>query len=127
MLLALLLAPTGWFLQLTVNAALASQACFPKDVPLGAPRWPGLLPVLAGVEVSALALAVVGGWLAWRNWRRTRAGGPDGARARRESGGGRSCFLALAGLLTSGLFLVAVLVAIAMLAIGPLCGNLPAP
>ncbi|MFC5499709.1 hypothetical protein ACFPOE_19355 [Caenimonas terrae] len=122
-LLGLLLAPLAWFLQLSLNVALASQACFPKDMPLDAPVMRGLLPLAAGAEVAALVLAAVGGWLAWRNWQRTSGERPGPVHHLIESGDGRTRFLALSGMMTSGLFLLAVLFDAVALSAAPVCGG----
>jgi hypothetical protein len=122
-LLGLVLAPLAWFLQLTVNAGLASQACFPKDVPLSDPTLEGLLRLVALAAMGALVLAVAGGWLAWRNWRRTAGERPGPVHHLIESGDGRTRFLALAGVMASGLFAVAIVLAILAVIAGPLCGG----
>ena len=117
------LGPLGWFVQLSLNVALASAACYPKDVPLPQPAWSGLSPVLWGVELLALALCALGGWFAWRNWRNSSGERPGTAHVLLGSGDGRTRFLAMAGMLTSALFLLAVGFAVISTAAGPACGG----
>jgi hypothetical protein len=117
------LGPLAWFVQLSLNVALASAACYPKDIPLPLPAWSGLAPVLWLAELVALVLCVLGGWLAWRNWRRSTGERPAAGHAPSGNGDGRTCFLALAGMLTSALFLLAIGFAVISTAIGPGCGG----
>jgi hypothetical protein len=84
-----LLPPTGWFLHLTASFTLATQLCD------GRHYWS-----LHAVLVVALAMAVAGGVLSWRNWRGTGSAFDD------DRGGtiGRSNFLAIAGLASASFF-----------------------
>lgn len=92
----LLAAPAAWFLHLTVNYSLVRYACA-----TGAP-W-----ILHLVTLAALALAGTGGWVAWRNWRRT------GRPAETTGGGveGRSRFMAVGGVAASAFFALVILAA----------------
>jgi hypothetical protein len=71
---ALLAAPIAWFVQLCVDYGLTSQACFPREQPLGpglkiSPQvWPGSLALIIGALVIALAASAAAFWM----WRRTR-------------------------------------------------------
>jgi hypothetical protein len=114
-------APLAWNLQLLVNVPIASHGCYPHDVPLDAPIWGNLGAVNAGVEVVALLVCVVAGLVAWRNWRRTRDEKPGTAHHLIEGGDGRTRFMAMVGLLVSGLFIIAVGFAAANLVVVPAC------
>jgi hypothetical protein len=87
--LGALLPPAGWLLHLSASFTLATQLCD------GRHHW-----LLHAVLVVALALAVTGGVLAWRNWRGTGSTFDD------DRGGviGRSNFLAIAGLASAAFF-----------------------
>jgi hypothetical protein len=88
-----LLAPLAFLLNLQVTYALAAMACDHAT------------PWLHTSSLLMLLLALGGGWLAWRDWRRTGGGQPG-------DGGGavpRSRFLAVLGLMTSALFALIIL------------------
>ena len=107
----LVLPPAVWFLQLTIDNVLTSQACYPGDVPLQQPRL-HVLPWVIGCDVVVLVVAVIGGFIGWRNWQRTAEEKPGGSHHLLESGDGRTRFMAMAGVLTSGIVLVASLYAL---------------
>jgi hypothetical protein len=90
-----LLGPAAVLATLQVSYMLADRACPTGDM------LPVHLTSLAGVLVALLGGAI--GWREWRRWA-ARHAGEDGGRA------GRSLFLSLLGLLTSG---VAALVIVA--------------
>lgn len=103
----LVLAPAAWFLQLTIDTPLLSQACYPRDEPLGGPL-PTLSAVVLAVDLAALVAAVVGFVIAWRTWHHTRQEKPGRGQHLMASGEGRSRFMAMAGMLTSALVGIAV-------------------
>ncbi len=116
-------APLAWVMQLTVNSVLAGNACYPHDVPLAQPAWPDLLWLSGAVEVVALLVCVAAGATAWRNWRRSSAEVPGGARELVASGDGRTRFMAMVGMLCSGLFLVATTIAFGFMGTVPPCAG----
>ena len=120
---ALLGAPLAWNLQLLVNATIASHGCYPHDVPLAMPLWHHLGTVSACVEAVALAICIAAGVAGWRNWSRTRDEKQGGLHHVIESGDGRTRFMALAGMMTSALFLLATAFATLNLAATPQCGG----
>ncbi len=68
--------------------------------------WPGCSgrPPMAAASVVAIAIAGACGWLAFQSWRRTRAEAPGGRAQAVDIGEGRARFLAVLGMLSSGLF-----------------------
>jgi hypothetical protein len=120
---ALLAAPHAWSLQLLVNSALTGYACYPHDAPLDAPMWDGVRPILYLVEAAAVALCLAGGWIAWRNWRRTRDEKPGSGKRLVERGDGRTRFMAMAAMMISALFLVAIVFSSVHLFVLPGCGR----
>jgi hypothetical protein len=118
---ALLGAPTAWALQLTLGYGLAAHACFPGDLPLAAPVWTPVEPVLAAISAAAFLLGLAAGWTALRNWRKVRHERPGSHRHLLEAGEGRTRFLAMWGLLTSLMFLLALLFTAFNLLLIPLC------
>lgn len=115
--------PLAWGTQLVVGASLAGHSCYPHDVPLAHPLWPGVVSVALAVEAVALALCLLAGWAAWRNWRRSRAERPGSGHHLVESGDGRTRFIAMVGMMTSGLFAVATAFAALNLVAVPPCGG----
>jgi hypothetical protein len=71
------------------------------------PIWGNARGVALTVELIAVAICVVAGLVAWRNWRRTRAEKEGSGYHLIESGDGRSRFMAMVGMICSGLFLLA--------------------
>jgi hypothetical protein len=89
-----LLPPLGWFVYLLVNYMLVPRACATGTT----------LPLYVATVVAML-LAVGAGVVAWRIWQKVEPEWPD------EAGGviPRSRFLAVLGLLSSGLFFLVIL------------------
>lgn len=116
-------APVAWSLQEIVNVGLASYACYPHDIPLAQPLWSHLTATTYIVEAIALLIGVAAGATAWRNWRRTRTEKDGNAARLLGSGDGRTRFMAMVGMLTSGLFLVAIVVATLYIGGVPPCGG----
>ncbi len=100
-------APLAWVLQLVVNVSLSSYACYPHDVPLATPLWTHMLGIAMTVEAVALLICIAAGLVSWRNWRRSRGEKPGDAHELIGGGNGRSRFVAMTGMLVSGLFLIA--------------------
>jgi hypothetical protein len=88
-----LFAPLGWILHLSVSYGMATLVC------------PGSRWLLGAATVGSLALALTGGWIAWRTWREIGTG--------QETDGsviGRSRFMAVSGLALTAMFVTAILV-----------------
>lgn len=70
--------PIAWSVQLLINYALASHACFPHDVPSThvLPGWHWVWPVVLVLNLIALAVALAAGFLSLRTWRATPGTGP---------------------------------------------------
>ncbi|MEO8126069.1 MAG: hypothetical protein ABJF23_12225 [Bryobacteraceae bacterium] len=116
-------APLAWALQLLSSTALAGRDCFPHQNPLAEPFFPGLWPVLLAISCTGITLAVAGGGVAWRNWRKTRDELPGSAHHLLDGGEGRTRFMGLSGMIASALFLIALIFGTAALFMVPLCGG----
>lgn len=114
-------APFAWNAQLLLSTALSGHACYPRDVPLALPIWNGAWGILLAIGLAALALAVTGGLVSWRNWRRTQDEAGGSAHHLLDVGEGRTRFLAMFGLLTSFLFALGIVFATAGVLLVPLC------
>lgn len=115
----LLGAPLAWNIALLAGTATSGYQCFPRHKPLALPLWAGTRGALLTMCVVALALGVAAALVAWRNWRRTR----DEKSGPAHAGEGRTRFMALCGLLVSGLFLIALLFTLAAIVLVPLCNG----
>ena len=108
-------APVAWSLQQLVNAPLFAHGCYPKDVPISSPIWTNAGSVALAVELIAIVVSVAAMLLAWRNWGRTRAEKEGSGHHLIEAGDGRTRFMAMVGLICSGLFLLATIFATGLL------------
>lgn len=124
-------APAAWTVQVLVNLALASHACFPRLFPLAAPVTGGLRGIVVGVSLVAIAVSAAAAVVAWGTWRRTRDEHQQGSgRAREHSSGaalletgeGRTRFMALAGVLTGVTFLLVTILNTAAIFLVSPCG-----
>lgn len=115
-------APAAWSIQLLVNYPLAAHSCYPRNVPLSAPTFGGLWTALIAVNVLMLLATVAAGAAAAIIWRQARDR-PSGTHAPLESDAGRVRFMGYAGMLVSGLFLLAVLMSALPLFIVPVCSH----
>lgn len=103
----LLLAPLAWLAQLTIETPLLSQACYPRDEPHQGPL-PGLLHLVSLVDALTLVVVIAGFVVAWLSWRRTAGERPGDGHRLMSSGDGRSRFMAMMGMLGSGIVAMAV-------------------
>lgn len=116
-------APAAWSIQLLVNYPLAAHSCYPKGVPLNEPTFGGLWTALIAVNLLMMLTTLAAGAAAiviWRNARDRSSGSHDPVL---ESGVERVRYMAYAGMLVSGLFLLAVLMSALPLFIVPVCGH----
>ncbi len=104
--------PAGWITQLVVNYGIASHACYPRTEPwliAPPPGWSGESAWLAALNLTSLCVAVAGGLVSWRIWRRTRNEKAGDAESAMEIGEGRTRFIASCGILTATTFSIAIL------------------
>ncbi len=119
----LLGAPLAWCLQEFVNVSLAGHACYPHDVPLATPLWPQLSAISVSVEAVAVVIGIAAGLVAFANWQKSRHERPGDAHQLLGNGDGRTRFIAMAGILTSLLFLIGIALAALNLVGVPPCGG----
>ena len=113
--------PAAWSTQLLVNYPLAAHFCYPRDVPLSEPTFSGLWTVLIAVNVLMLLVTLGAGATAISTWRAERDRTKGSHDPVLESGPGLVRFLAYAGVLVSGLFLIAIILSAMPLFIVPVC------
>jgi len=123
--------PAAWSVQALVNTSLTAHSCYPRLTPLSSPTTGGLRGIAFAVSLLALAVCVAAAAVSWRTWWRTREEHQQGTgRGRQhepsaallETGEGRTRFMALAGVLTSVLFLVVSAINTASLFLVSPCG-----
>ncbi len=105
----MVLAPLAWALEVLVGYSLAAHACYPTDVALATPTWSGLRTIVDGVSLALWLLLCAGGAIAWSNWKATRPQSNVDPHTIMQSGDGRPRFMALCGVIVSGLFAVVLL------------------
>ena len=122
MLLILGGAPLAWSVQIIAGYATAAYACFPKRAPLSQPVFASLHAGLAVLSAAAIAVSLVCLVLAWRSWRATRAEMPGDHQHLLDVGEGRTRFMALSAVISSVLFLFALLLTTSVLMLVQPCG-----
>lgn len=118
----IVIAPLAWSLQLLVGYGLAAHACYPADLALESPLWANLRTIVGAISAALWLVLGAGCAIAWRNWKATRAHSDAGAHQIIQSGGGRPRFMALCGVMVSGLFAVVLLFTSVGILWVPSCG-----
>lgn len=108
LLTALVLAPSVWAVQILCSYGLASMSCFPRYTPLQGTQVPGITVIVEIGSFVALALAGVAIWAAVTAWRRTHREHGGGGEEALDAGEGRTRFVALCGIIVTGLFTAAI-------------------
>jgi hypothetical protein len=116
-------APLAWDAQILFSSALSGFECYPHAAPLAAPLWGGSRALMLAVSLSGVVISSVAGLISWRSWWRTKEERPGSLHHLLELGEGRTRFMAMAGMLTSGLFLIALAFGISVLCLVPPCGG----
>ncbi len=102
--------PVAWTLQLLIDYPLVAHACFPDAAPRIAPTIESLQLQILVTSAIALAVAALALFIAVRSWR-TLGGVLEDARTDCTDAApplGRARFMALAGILASGITIVGI-------------------
>jgi len=121
-LVALFGAPTTWMVQLLLSEPLVAHACYPYQTPLAAPLWDGLALLLSSLSLVCLVFALLSGFVAWTSWRQVASQASSGGNPV-EMTAGRRRFLAKLGVMSSLIFIVAVIFNICAVLLTPLCSS----
>lgn len=113
--------PAAWSLQLLINYTVTAHFCYPKDLPLAAPTYGGMWTIAVVVNGLMLSFTLAAGAVAIVSWRTARDEMVGRHNALLEDGTGRTRFMAYAGMLVSGLFLLALIMSAMPLFIVPAC------
>jgi len=118
----MVVAPLAWALEMLVGYTLAAHACYPADTALAAPTWTNLRAIVEGVSIALWLLLFVGVAIAWSNWKATRLQPGVDPRRMGQPGDGRPRFMALCGVIVSGLFAIVLLFTSVGILWVPTCG-----
>jgi ABC-type multidrug transport system permease subunit len=102
-------APVAWLAQFSLSEPLAAHACYPHQAPLSAPVWEGLPAILAAISIACLAAALLSGFVAWTAWRQYEHKLPGEEGSVNAADRSRDRFLVKLSVMSSFIFLVAIL------------------
>lgn len=114
-------APLAWVAHLLVNYAIAGQECVASAGEASMALASGRVTTMLLIDLAAVLLAGVAGYIAVERWRDTQSETGGGGHHLLHRGEGRTRFLAMCGILTSALFGVAVLIDAIGTVLGPPC------
>ncbi len=120
--------PLVWSINEVADAALVSHNCYPAEFPLAAPLFGALIGLVAAVSIAAVLVAVMALVTALRSWKavREQPNNDAGGSLAGPPPGGRSRFMARAGIAVSVLFLGGiVLQTVALAMVRPCAGLAP--
>ena len=104
----LALPSSAWTLQLIFAYGLSSNACPLTPNSTETSGGGGEATVLIALQLVCLVAAVASGVMSLRHWRRVRGEKQDSEHSHLTLGEGRTRFLAMAGMLSAGIFAVAI-------------------
>ncbi|HEX7964158.1 MAG TPA: hypothetical protein VF651_00455 [Gammaproteobacteria bacterium] len=121
LLFGIFAAPFAWTLQLMVGSAVAGHACFPGDRPLDTSMWADPRGILLVTDAAGILLAAVALLVSAAAWARVHKEREGSSHRLLDIGEGRTRFMAMAGILSSSLFLLALLSASTQVFVFRLC------
>ena len=124
LLAGLAVPPVAWALEMLMSYGISSNACPLTRMPDPKPGFSGEAIVLIVLQLACLVATTASGLMSWRHWQRVRSEKTDSEHSHMTIGDGRSRFMALAGMLTAGMFAVAILFNVLEPMILPLCWSL---
>ncbi|MGZ4981053.1 MAG: hypothetical protein ACXV8P_03320 [Methylobacter sp.] len=115
--LGLLGAPSAWVAQILLSEPIAAYACYPYRNPLPAPIWAGLPVMLTTISAACFVVALLSGFAAWVSWRQFSKG------RFAIAGEDRNRFLAKLSVVSSFIFIVAIIFNICAALLVPPCSS----
>ena len=115
-------AAVAWSIQELAGYAVIAHACYPSWEPRFIPNASGVWTVTLVVSALMLLLGVGAGLTAYRSWRRTSQEHPDSGAQHLEVGEGRARFMAVSGVIVSGILLLNLIMNALVLFLVPPCG-----
>lgn len=124
-LVALFGAPAAWISQMLLCESLTSYACYPYRTPLPAPLWADLPVILAIICIVSLTFGLISGYAAWNTWQQANRQSVENNSSGQafKVDGGQSKFLATLGVMSSSVFIVAILFTSSAVLLVSLCGE----
>jgi len=116
-------APAAWIAQFSLSEPLAAHACYPYQEPLSAPIWEGFPVILAAISITCFAAALLSGFVAWTLWLQSERGLVGEGGSVIEAREGRIRFLGKLSLMSSFIFIVAIIFNICALLLVPPCSS----
>lgn len=113
-------APLAWSVLILLGEGLTGHACYPGPSSLGSPLF-AVKPSLVVAILLAFAVALAAAAVSYGAWQSTRREREGRSQELIEAGEGRTRFIAMCGLLTSGGFFVAMLFVASALILVPSC------
>ncbi len=110
-------APAAWVAQILLSEPVAAYACYPYQAPLSAPIWKGLPVIMATISIACFAVTLLSGFAAWMSWRQFEKGRAV------KAGEDRNRFLVKLSVLSSFIFIVAVIFNICAVLLVPPCSS----
>lgn len=115
--------PLMWMGHLWLSYGLSSRTCFPADMADAGVSVGGLRGALLVFDAGAIVVSLIALVVSYRSWRATRAEAHGRIEHAVEIGEGRTRFLAIWGMISSLMFLGAILFAAIASIMVPLCGS----
>ena len=114
-------APAAWAAQLISNYALMGHFCYPRDTPLASPTFGGVRALSIVISAILLLVGVTALTVALHSWNAARYRRAAEHHEVAEVGEGRTRFMAMAGIVASGIFVYALVMAGIPLVTMPVC------
>ncbi|MDD5411798.1 MAG: hypothetical protein PHF31_10365 [Methylobacter sp.] len=116
-------APVAWLTQFSLSEPLAAHACYPYQSPVSAPILEGLPVILAIISFACFAVALLSGLVAWTSWRQFERKLVGKGASIIETGENRNRFLITLSVMSSFIFLVAIIFNICAVFLVPPCSS----
>ena len=116
-------APVAWLTQFSLSEPLAAHACYPYQSPVSAPIWEELPVILAVISIACFAVALLSGLVAWTSWRQSERKLVGKGAGVIEAGENRNRFLITLSIMSSFIFLVAIIFNICAVFLVPPCSS----
>ena len=124
LLAGLAIPAAAWALEMLVGYGISSNACPLTRAPDPQAGFSGEATLLIVLQLVCVIATVASGLMSWRQWRQVRGEKTDSEHSHVTLGEGRTRFMALAGMLTAGVFAVAILFNLLEPIVIPLCWSL---
>jgi len=115
-------AAVAWSIQELAGYASIAHACYPSWQPRFIPVVPGVWTTTLIMSLVMVGLGIAAGLTAYRSWRLTRRESSGAEERQLEVGDDRARFMAISGIIVSGILLFNLLMNAIVLFLVPPCG-----